>query len=375
MYMNLEEFNELFKKYEDGALSDDEKRLLERWYNQYAAESESRVGRSELEERLKSIADKIPLRYGAAKIRRISYRIAAAAAVLIFLSTGAWWFYSRDTAENQLVQNDIAPGSNKAVLTLADGRTIDLSEEQSGIIVGDDNISYQDGSALTAVSDMIKGGRKAALLKLTTPQGGTYQITLPDGTKVWLNAASTLKYPSRFIGKTRKVEISGEAYFEVMPDVHRPFKVLSAGQEIEVTGTTFNVQVYADEPEIKTTLVEGSVQIVNQISKAVRKLQPGEQSTVLDGSTRVSQVDVSEYTAWKDGLFRYNNQPLEAIMRNVSRWYRIKVIYEDASLKNERFVGMVSRYSNISGTLAVLEEVGGVHFTIEGNTVTVSKKL
>lgn len=371
--MNLGEFNELFKKYEAGVLSEDEKRLLEKWYNQYAAENESQAGHLELEERLKSIAGKIPIRYGTAKIRRISYRIAAAAAILIFLSAGAAWFYYRNTVERQLVQNDIAPGGNKAVLTFADGRMIDLSENQSGIIVSNDNISYQDGSALVAVSDEEKRG-KAALLKLTTPQGGTYQITLSDGTKVWLNAASTLKYPSQFIGQTREVEIIGEAYFEVMPNRSQPFKVNSKGQEIEVTGTVFNVQAYADEPEIKTTLVEGSILIVNQASKTVRKLQPGEQSTVLNGNTRVAQVDVSEYTAWKDGLFRYNNQSLEAIMRNISRWYRVDVVYEDESLKNERFVGMVSRYSNISGTLAVLEEVGGVHFTVEGNMVTVSKK-
>src|SRR5690606_13278624 len=166
----------------------------------------------------------------------------------------------------------------------------------------------------------------------------------------------------------------GEAYFEVMPDAKKPFKVFSKGQEIEVVGTVFNVQVYADESEIKTTQVEGSVRVVNQISKAISKLHPGEQSTVLTGTTRVAQVDVSGYTAWKDGLFRYNNQPLEDIMRNVSRWYRVEIVYEDESLKEERFVGMVSRYSNISGTLAVLEEVGRARFTLNGNTVTISKK-
>ena len=170
------------------------------------------------------------------------------------------------------------------------------------------------------------------------------------------------------------MEITGEAYFEVMSDADRPFKVFSKGQEIKVVGTVFNVQVYADEPDVKTTLVEGSVQIFNRMSKVIRKLQPGEQSTVLKGDTRVAPVDVSEYTAWKDGLFRYNNQPLEDIMRNLSRWYQVEVVYESESLKNERFVGMVSRYSNISAALAVLEEVGGARFTVEGNTVTVSKK-
>lgn len=372
--MELQEFNELFKKYEAGTLSEDERRLLEKWYNQHATESKNQAGHTELEERLKSIAGKIPVRYRATKTRRLYYRIAAAASILIVISLSAWWAYHRDTAENQLVQNDIVPGSNKAVLTLADGRTIDLSEAQSGIIVRDENINYQDGSALTAVSNGKERGGETALLKLTTPQGGTYQITLSDGTKVRLNAASTLKYPSRFSGQTREVEITGEAYFEVMSNADKPFKVFSKGQEIEVVGTVFNVQVYADEPEVKTTLVEGSVQIVNRMSKAVHKLQPGEQSTVLNGNTRVAQVDVSEYTAWKDGLFRYNNQPLEAIMRNLSRWYGVKVIYEDETLKNERFVGMVSRYSNISAALAVLEEVGGARFTVEGNTVTVRKK-
>ncbi|HEY0669831.1 MAG TPA: FecR domain-containing protein, partial [Sphingobacteriaceae bacterium] len=371
--MELQEFNELFKKYEAGTLSEDERRLLEKWYNHYSTESKVQVDHSELEERLKSIAGKIPVRYQAAKIRRMYYRIAAAASVLIILTASAWWFYHRDIPQSQIVKNDIAPGSNKAVLTLADGRTIDLSESQRGIVVNDENINYQDGSNLTVVSNDLKGGGENALLKLTTPLGGTYQITLSDGTKVWLNAASTLKYPANFTEQVRKVEISGEAYFEVMPDANKPFKVFSKGQSIEVLGTVFNVQVYADEPEVKTTLVEGSVQVVNRISKSVRKLKPGEQSLVLNSNTDIARVDVSEYTAWKDGLFRYNNQPLEDIMRNMSRWYRVKVVYENESLKHERFVGMVSRYSNISAALTVLEEVGGARFSVEGNTVTVRK--
>lgn len=372
--MNLQEFNELFKKYEAGTLSEDERRLLEKWYNRYASEGTRQVNHVELEERLKSVAGKIPVRYRAAKMRRMYYRIAAAASVLIILTAGTWWFYHRDVVENQIVKNDITPGSNKAILTLADGRTIDLSENQRGIVVSDESINYQDGSNLTIVSSDQISGAENALLKLTTPLGGTYQITLSDGTKVWLNAASTLKYPSRFSGHVREVEVTGEAYFEVTPDANKPFKVFSKGQAIEVLGTVFNVQVYADEQEAKTTLVEGSVQIVNQISKTVRKLQPGEQSSVLDGNTDIARVDVAEYTAWKDGLFRYNNQPLEDIMRNMSRWYRVKVVYENESLKHERFVGMVSRYSNISAALTVLEEVGGARFSVEGNTVTVRKK-
>lgn len=370
--MELQEFKELFRKYETGTLSEDERRLLEKWYNHYAAESRSQVDDTELEERLKSIAHKIPVRYQPTKIRRMYYRIAAAASILVVVSVSTWLFYDRDTVRDHKVQHDIAPGSNKAVLTLADGRTIGLSEAQSGIIVGAGVINYQDGSTVVSNSGEQKG--EATLLELTTPRGGTYQVTLSDGTRVWLNAASTLKYPSWFSGKSREVEITGEAYFEVMSDADRPFKVFSKGQEIKVVGTVFNVQVYADEPDVKTTLVEGSVQIFNRMSKVIRKLQPGEQSTVLKGDTRVAPVDVSEYTAWKDGLFRYNNQPLEDIMRNLSRWYQVEVVYESESLKNERFVGMVSRYSNISAALAVLEEVGGARFTVEGNTVTVSKK-
>jgi len=372
--MELQEFNELFRKYESGTLSEEERRRLEKWYNQYASESTVQPDHTELDERLKSVAGKLPVRYQVTKIRKMYYRIAVAASILIAVGIGTWWFSRQDKVEHQVTQNDIGPGGNKAVLTLADGRTIDLNESKTGIIVKGEHINYQDGSALSGVANGKQRKATAALLELSTPLGGTYQITLPDGTRVWLNAASTLKYPSLFSGQTREVEITGEAYFEVMPNADKPFKVFSKGQEIEVVGTVFNVQAYADEPEIKTTLVEGSVRVVNQVSKAVRNLRPGEQSSVLDGNTKVAQVDVSEYTAWKDGLFRYNNQPLEAIMRNVSRWYGVEVAYEDNALKGERFVGMVSRYSNISTALAVLEEVGGARFTVRDNTVTVSKK-
>lgn len=369
--MEPQELNELFKKYDAGTLSDREKRLLEAWYNQYATENRGRLDHEELEKRLKSVANKIPVHYQREKIQTVYYRIAIAASILIAISISIWSYYHRAETESQIAQNKILPGGNKAVLTLSDGQKINLSETQAGIILKDDIIYYEDGST---VSDPEEQKEQIAFLELTTPPGGTYQITLADGTKVWLNASTTLKYPSQFSDQAREVYITGEGYFEVMPDANKPFKVSSRGQDVEVIGTAFNVSAYEGEPEVKTTLVEGTVKIVNSESGTTNRLHPGEQSTIVNGNTHIAPVDVSAYTAWKDGLFRYNDQSLEAILRNVSRWYQVEIVYKNDSLKEERFVGMVSRYDDISIVLGILEEVGNASFTIEGHTVIVDKK-
>lgn len=381
--LNRQQLNELSEKWLKGTITPEEKMLLQTWYN---TESDRPVDWSKdaseqaLFERLSADFKKRQRRLLPA--RPLWPKWVAAAAILILISVGSLYFIGKraDDRVPELVK-DIGPGGNRATLTLANGRTIDLSTRKSGIVIGEDSATYNDGSPLIAFG---KG-----ILNLSTPKGGQYQIELSDGTKIWLNAASTLSYPSRFSGGAREVEITGEAYFEVAANQEVPFKVFSRGQEIQVLGTTFNVQAYADESMTTTTLIEGKVRVqalsegavsssnTNQAERNARSqeiLSPGQEAVLSKDDIQVRPADVASAIAWKHGLFRYNQARLDEIMRNLARWYQVEVVYDDESLKEETFVGVVSRYNNISDVLAVFEEVGNVRFTVKGNTVVVHKK-
>lgn len=262
---------------------------------------------------------------------------------------------------------DIPPGGNHAVLTLADGRTIDLSEAQTGIVMGN-GATYLDGS--TVFNEPVNDGVSTEFHSLTTPNGGTYQITLSDSTKIWLNAASTLKYPSRFNGKERVVELAGEAYFAVSKDKKRPFKVISSRQEIEVLGTEFNVSVYEDEPEARTTLVNGSVSVVPTADRlSPQTLRPGEQATLRGTAITVQGVDVASYTAWRDGRFYFRNTAFDEMMRQISRWYDVEVTYR-RGVPNETFSGKMSRNLSLMTVLELLN-VSDVRIQLEENRLIV----
>ena len=292
---------------------------------------------------------------------------AAAASILAFVSV---WYFTNDSAQKvkpeiTMAANDIAPGGNRATLTLADGRSIDLSEEQAGIVVGKERILYEKGSEELVDLE----AEEVIPLVLSTPKGGAYQIMLSDGTKVWLNAASTFKYPSRFDGMERVVEIEGEAYFSVAKDPERPFKVISRGQQIEVLGTEFNVSAYADEVDVKTTLVEGSVELLAGISDKHVSLAPNEQSVLRGTVISKQQVNVGPYIAWKNGDFNFDNTPLADMMRQMSRWYGVDVVYKKG-VPNERFSGTMSRDVTLQTVLELLR-ISGVNYHIQGNNLII----
>lgn len=271
---------------------------------------------------------------------------------------------------------DVQPGGNRATLTLGDGRTIDLSEKQDGIIV-DDGISYLDGSTVLSeqVNEGIRVGGKQHLT-LTTPKGGTYQIKLPDGTVVWLNAASILKYPSRFDGNERVIELEGEAYFDVAiaGAQHVPFKVIAHGQVIEVLGTEFNVSAYADDPETKTTLVEGNVRVKavgsggTNLSSSFSYLKPGQQAVTRGSFLDISEVDIFDYTAWRDGMIVLNGARLADVMRQVERWYDVVVDVPVLKTNKTAYV-IINRNENLSSVLKALEETYQVKLKLEGRRV------
>lgn len=302
----------------------------------------------------------------------------AASAVLVGIAS--FLFLKKETPEAEkppmlTTINDVAPGGNKATLTLADGSIIDLSDSQEGIIIGENEIKYQDGSSVLN-DDAVRTSQRVSL---STPNGGQYQITLSDGTKVWLNAGSKLSYPRKFTGSERRVELQGEAYFEVAKQQNMQntqstsrFIVSSAGQEVIVLGTHFNINAYPDEKELKTTLLEGSVQVSTSASSTT--LSPGQQAIQKNGILKTQIVNTEDEVAWKNGYFMFNNEDLESIMKKIGRWYALAIKFEDPTLKAETFFGTMSKFENSSKVLNMLERTGIVRFEITDNTLNIRRK-
>lgn len=298
-------------------------------------------------------------------------RIAAAAAILLVLSAGLVFYLNKDTdISRNIVKNDLAPGSNKAVLTFADGRLVNLSDAKAGVVVNAAELKYNDGTAIAAENPEDLTSSKQ-LLSVSTPRGGTYQVVLPDGTKVWLNATSVLKFPAQFASAgERKVELTGEAYFEVSKDKAHPFVVHTSKQAVEVLGTHFNISSYLDETETKTTLLEGSVKVASLQKTASTVLKPGQQATLQSGNITVNEVDTDEMVAWKNGYFKFVDEDMQSIMRQIARWYDVDIQYE-GKIPDEVFSGRISKYKNISQVLRMIEAANSVHFKVEGRRVTV----
>lgn len=279
----------------------------------------------------------------------------------------------------ELINNDVPPGGNRAVLTLANGQTIILNEaadgklgEEAGLIfrkTGHGQLTYEiKGNAVENQDDDFH--------TITTPKGGTYQIILPDGSKVWLNAASTIRFPLNLTyNKERKVEINGEAYLEVVKDAVHPFKVTTNQQLLKVLGTHFNICNYTDDEIVKTTLLEGSLRMKafgeNASSPGII-LKMGEQGIVDHGVVRMVKADTTEALAWKNGLFICNNEPLGNIMKRVSRWYDVEVVYQDID-PSKIFDVKASRLEHISKVLGMLELTGNVHFKMEPGKIIAMK--
>jgi hypothetical protein len=306
------------------------------------------------------------------------FKWAAAASIILCLFVGSYFLLHKtpiiQIALKQNQTHDILPGGNKAILTLANGKQIILNDAKNGILAELGNVAIHKTADGEVVYNSAKN-KMAAIIEyntLTTPRGGQYHLTLADGTDVWLNAASSIKYPTAFAGKTRQVEITGEAYFEVAHNAAKPFLVTSNGQTIEVLGTHFNVNSYTDETTIKTTLLEGSVKVSNGITTTI--LKSGQQSRINIGSNNpkisiLNGIDTEETIAWKNGYFRYDNIELKDLMRQISRWYDIEVVYQ-GQVANHEYLMDLKRKTNLSNLLKILEQ-GGIHFKIEDRKLIV----
>lgn len=304
------------------------------------------------------------------KQRNSLWTYVSIAAALILVLGGLFLFYHQNYRSERwkrdVVKNKILPGKNVAVLTLSNGNRINLSDEKSGVVIDALKLTYSDGTSI-AQGDGLNGNQ---LISAETPRGGTYQLILPDGSKVWLNAESKLKFPVSFSGKAnREVELEGEAYFEIEKDKTHPFKVKTTQQDVEVLGTHFNVNAYEEESAVKTTLLEGSVKLKHQNKIAL--LKPGQQGFIAGADFQVVTPDLNSVSAWKNGEFVFNGTDLKSLMRQISRWYDVEVVYEKG-VKDDVFFGKIKRSADLSKVLKILA-LGDVHFKIEDRKIIVMK--
>ncbi len=302
---------------------------------------------------------------------------AAAAAILLLGLGGAYRWLQQparitpQAATSPVAKKDVAPGTNKAILTLADGSTITLDDAHNGALAQQGNVQVIKQDSGQLAYRPINGNQNNSLQynTIATPRGGQYQVVLPDGTKAWLNASSSLKYPTAFTGKNRTVVLTGEGYFEVAKNEQQPFLVQVQGVNVEVLGTHFNIMAYPDENAIKTTLLEGAVKVSKGGASAL--LAPGQQASIgQDGARFITKtVDVEEDIAWKNGYIQFSDATLPAIMRQVSRWYDVEVSYANA-IPQKEFAGKVPRTVPLSQLLNMLQYTG-LQFKVEGNRITV----
>jgi transmembrane sensor len=288
--------------------------------------------------------------------------IRYAAIIVLLLGVGAAAYYWSSPRKQPLAA-DVQPGGDKAVLTLGNGQRIFLDSVPSGTIASQGNVSVDKGNGALAYN-----GHASTVFynTLTTPRGGQYKLQLPDGTRVWLDAASSITYPTAFTGKERRVRLIGQAYLEVAHNAAQPFVAETEGMEIRDIGTAFNINAYKDEPLSRITLVEGSVSVEGHV------LQPGQQfQGSASGGTVVNQADMDEALGWKNGRFVFGEKAdIAAIMRQLSRWYNVDVRYEGQV--QAHFGGSISRQVNVSRVLEKLEMTGEVKFRVEGKTIIVT---
>jgi ferric-dicitrate binding protein FerR (iron transport regulator) len=381
--MTKEQYILLFEKYQYGLCTPEEIALLKTYQDEFELKDlpwqdemgdATETGTSlyskihqEMEPVKNAVVKKLPGRYPL-----------IAAAVLLLIIAGTYLFINRrQQAQNivagkpaDVLKNDAAPGGNKALLTLADGSTINLDSAQNGLLAKEGNAAItKTADGRLAYNDFNSSQVKPVYNLLSTPRGGQFQLTLPDGSKVWLNAASSIRYPTAFIGSERNVEVTGEVYFEVIKNASMPFRVKVNDLTVEVLGTHFNINAYSNEPAIKTTLLEGSVKIGNHNDSAI--LKPGQQAQInkVAALKVLNNIDVDEVMAWKNGFIAFKSADIKTIMRQLSRWYDVDIVY-NGNIGERNFTGEIPRSENLSEVLKILQ-ASNIHFKIENKKLIV----
>lgn len=378
-------------KFLRGETTPEEEALLHAWYESKGPQDEEfliltdRESRTEVKDRLfrniqGAMHDATPI--VTTSVFQRNRWLAYAASLIFILSFSGLYFYINGSFDSeihytQLLKNDVGPGGSNAILELEDGTKINLDQAAVGDLAANNGMvvsKLADGKLAFEVSKA-PNQNKVQLNTIRTPKGGQYEVKLPDGTEVWLNASSSIKFPSAFSDDHREVELQGEAYFEVAQIQRKdrkfvPFIVNSQKQRVEVLGTHFNVNSYENEEIAMTTLLEGSVRIVSTGAKAEKLLKPGQQSAMKNGKIDVQMADLESSMAWKSGDFIFNKEDLLSIMKKIERWYDVEVVYQGAE-HDLKFSGAVSRARNLSEVLKIMESTGKVGFEIQGRRVLV----
>ena len=399
--MDKERFLALIEKYLAGKATVEEEQLLLNFYGSFQDTlvwDEAMLGvKEEIEAKMLIRIQEHVAAGRMVKLPSRSWKLATiwkVAAAVAAITLAIWLYYTPrhpdagQAPRSAQYANDIAPGKNTATLTLANGKTIQLSDAKTGIVIDASQIMYNDNTVISTERSDVRSLNNASgkdlshsfeMTSVSTPRGGTYQVILPDGTHVWLNSESKISFPSQFTGKERRIIMEGEAYFEVAKAYSSsrasaakrdlvPFIVETKRQTIEVLGTHFNVSAYADEKEMMTTLLEGKVKVKGEGNTIT--LDPGEQAySGLDGIRGLKIDDPASVIAWKEGDIILDAD-IRTIMRQLTRWYNVEVVYE-GQISNQEFGGTISRTKNIIEVLNVLQSTGRVRFKIEGRRVTV----
>jgi len=370
------EANKLMTKFKAGTCSAEELEVINCWLHYFRSRTAVKYTSNNLEHISDELWAKIDAHTSVKKEVRITLwpRIATVAAVLLFVFGSIYVFQTRihhpkETAS--IYKNDVDPGRNKAFLVLADGKKVGLNHLQANALAQPGVTITRSGDGMLIYKMSANRGVTNQTNTLETPNGGRFQLLLPDGTKVWLNAASSLNYPLSFENKKeRMVELKGEGYFEVAHDKLHPFLVRSGTQTVQVLGTHFNIQAYSNEKHIRTTLISGSVKISSNTGNGSKILKPGEQSDFISNNIKVSIADSEQATAWVTDDFVFNGEDLHAVMRQIARWYDVEVVY-DGEKDTAAFYSTISRKKKLSEILKALTLNQGVHFKLEGRRVTV----
>lgn len=363
---------ELLDRYKNGLCSPEEQLLVDNWFNQqarYVKDNNAPVNESFRNE----IWSRLPV---SAKTRTIKLwpRIAVAASIVLAIVIATLFYSNFKRSQQFAYKNDVSPGKQGATLTLADGQRIRLDDATSGQLAREAGVTISKSATGQLVYEIKETRVKSAEAKkniISTARGETYQVHLSDGSKVWLNAASSLTFSTTLNeqGK-RRVKLEGEGYFEVAKDKTHPFVVESEGQEVEVLGTHFNINAYKGEALMKTTLIEGSVKVLAQGQQKI--LVPGSEAVRSGNDIQVHNVDAALAIAWKNDKFVFENEKIQTVMKMVERWYNVQVVYE-GEMPEDVFGGSVSRFDNVSQVLKILESTGRIRFRVEGRKIYVSK--
>ncbi|WP_439184540.1 FecR family protein [Carboxylicivirga taeanensis] len=377
---------QLITKEMSWGLNEDEQMQLNDWLNQSPANTQlyrkikaeefvetrkEAMARFSAEQAWEKVQAKVILHKSVFPLKKVLWQAGSVAASLLVIF-GVYWLLNTNAPMKKTVPTQtseaIQPGSNRAVLTLASGQSVELGENDTTIILSNTELTI-DASRLS-YSQNAGESSEIKYNILQTPRGGEYQLSLADGTSVWLNAESELRYPEHFAGDSRSVYIKGEAYFEVAPNSEKPFYVYSGTNRIRVLGTAFNIRAYGADKANYVTLCEGSIALCSNGSSDI--LKPNQQAVITSDETVIHEVDAAQYTAWKDGMFMYRRATLEVILDDLSRWYNTNVFYTNQQIKYSEYSLYLKRYESITSILEMLEATEEIVFKIDNNNIVVS---